>query len=124
MNSYDIDGVINMDEFGLGIRPSSDLDVIITGRSYEEKLETMEFLHRHGIWNKVYFNQVPFDEKTREGAGIHKANVLNQLKKDGHIINFHYEDDIIQANKIRELTDIIVILVDSGDLIEKENIRR
>jgi len=124
IKSYDIDGVINLDEYGIGIRPGSDNDIIITGRSIEESEETYKFLEEHNISNIVYLNPIPFDEKTRESSGWHKVNILNSLTNQGINIIIHYEDDEIQANIIRENTNVKVIKVDHQDMIELENVRR
>jgi len=54
INTFDIDGVIFLEEHD-GIYPGP-IDIIITGRSYEETEETLAMLNRKGIKNKVYFN--------------------------------------------------------------------
>ena len=122
--SYDIDGVINLDELGCGIRPSSIDDIIITGRSIEEKPETIEWLHDQGIYNIVHFNPIPFDEKSRQSSGIHKGNTLNRLRDAGHIIHIHFEDDEVQIAEIEKLCPWISIIHVKSDLVEKENVRR
>jgi hypothetical protein len=45
INSYDIDGVINLGGDYKGLRPGPN-DIIITGRSYEEADYTWAWLHR------------------------------------------------------------------------------
>ena len=77
MNTFDCDGVIT-----LGIYPGK-YDVIITGRSFEEADVTLQYLKEKGITNKVYFNPLKFEEKTRESSGLHKANTLNKLIEQG-----------------------------------------
>ena len=79
INTFDIDGVINLGELD-GIYPGLH-DVIITGRSYEETPETLQMLERKGINNQVYFNPVPFDKKTRFTSGMHKGKIILQLLK-------------------------------------------
>ena len=54
VNSYDIDGVIIMGEDNEGLRPGPN-DVIITGRSYTQKEETLSILRGRGINNFVFF---------------------------------------------------------------------
>jgi hypothetical protein len=80
-------------------------------------------LARRGITNKVMFNDLSFDEKTRESSGEHKANCIKALFSAGYIVTAHFEDDEIQANVIRkECPDVPVIMV-VHDLTEKENKR-
>ena len=54
LNSFDIDGVIFMDKYN-GVYPGKD-DIIITGRSKEERPETEAMLKSKGITNQVYYN--------------------------------------------------------------------
>lgn len=122
--AYDIDGVINLDELGVGIRPNSREDFIITGRSFEEEKETLKFLHDNGIMNKVFFNQLPYEQKTRASSGVHKGMTLNMLRDNGHIIEVFYEDDEIQIEQIKKLCPWISIIHVQSDLVEKENKRR
>ena len=74
-NSFDIDGVIYMGEYG-GVYPGPS-DIIITGRSFEEEVATQQMLEKKGITNPVFYNKLPFDKKTRKSSGEHKARVLN-----------------------------------------------
>lgn len=122
--SFDLDGVINMENFP-GVWPGKD-DIIITGRSYEEEHETMIWLARRGITNPVYFNPRPFDEKTRETSGEHKARVMQNLAKDypHKKIVIHYEDDPIQAEVIKKYCPNIQVVLLVHELVEKENVRR
>lgn len=119
--SFDIDGVLNMGSYP-GVRPGVQ-DVIITGRSYEEKEETTAFLERLGIENEVYMNPLPFDLKTRKGSGIHKGLTLNKLRKQGLNVVIHYEDDPIQAEEIRKFCPDVQVVLLVHDLVEKENVR-
>ncbi len=122
INGIDIDGVIHLGNGVCGVRPGPN-DVIITGRSYEEEPETKAFLHKHGIKNHVYFNPLPFEEKSRESSGAHKARTLKFLKhEEGIEVQFFFEDDIIQKEEIEESWDGKVIHV-SHDFTEKENVR-
>lgn len=111
INSYDIDGVITV-----GITPRPE-DIIITGRSYEEAKETLEYLHSRGIYNQVFFNPVRYNEKSRESSGEHKARILKALEG---MVGKHFEDDIIQKQKIEEVVDIPVVLLEHN-LTNKEN---
>jgi hypothetical protein len=124
VNSYDIDGVILLDDTYQGVTPT-EKDVIITGRSEEEKEYTLEALHERDIWNKVYFNPLPFNKKTRESSGVHKANVLTELYKGGvYNIRLHFEDDPIQAAIIELRCPWIKVILLQHNLVNKENIWR
>ena len=58
VNCFDCDGVIT-----IGIRPAKD-DIIVTGRSVDERPETEKFMKENGINNKIFFNPLRFNEKT------------------------------------------------------------
>jgi hypothetical protein len=121
INSFDIDGVIYMGEFG-GVYPGPS-DIIITGRSFEEELATLQMLKKKGINNEVFFNPIPFDQKSRESSGKHKANILNDLRLfKGIKVGIHFEDDPIQAAVIREDAPHVQVVLLQHDLVEKENI--
>lgn len=122
MQSFDIDGVILINNQIKGLRPYNE-DIIITGRSIEEEEETVIMLREKGICNKVYFNPLPFDKKTRKSSGIHKGRTLARLIKEGHPITVHYDDDIIQISWMKCFVDIPIIHI-SHCLTEKENIRQ
>ena len=112
MNGFDIDGVISV-----GIYPGPN-DVIITGRSYEEREETIDFLRGRGIMNDVYFNPIPFNKKTRQKSGIHKACMIQKLNP---VIFF--EDDPIQWEIIEERCPEVKVVKVVHELTEKENVR-
>ena len=122
INSFDIDGVIT-----IGIYPGPD-DVIITGRSFEETPETLAMLESRGISNKVFFNTLCFNEKTRLSSGTHKGNTLKKLISSGVNIGCHMEDDEIQKAEIeRVLTEAgistVTVVHIVHNLTEKENVR-
>ncbi len=124
---FDIDGVIHFgkDENGEyipGIRPGPS-DVIITGRSIEESYETYQFLDHVGIPNYVYFNQLPFDQKTRFTSGQHEGNTIKELNNEGYNIGIFFEDDEIQIKEILKIVPDIRIVHVKSNLIEKENVR-
>lgn len=126
VNGFDIDGVIHLGNSICGIRPGPE-DVIITGRSQQEEAETLAFLRRNGINNVVFFNQVPYERKTRASSGQHKAKTIVELAKLGIQVGFFYEDDEIQAQEIRKAIDANyletrVIFVDNP-YVDKENRR-
>ena len=52
VNTFDIDGVIYFGEEHFGVRPC-DMDIIITGRSFEQRDETEKMLWSRGIYNRV-----------------------------------------------------------------------
>ena len=121
INTFDIDGVIFMDEYD-GVYPGPN-DIIITGRSFEEFEETSAMLKSKGINNMVFMNPLPFDEKTRESSGEHKASTIAKLQQSGYKIGIHFEDDPIQAAVIKKnVPDVNVVLL-QHDLVEKENVR-
>lgn len=122
INSYDFDGVINMGKYD-GLRPGPN-DIIITGRSYEEKAETLALLKAKDIHNKVYFNSRPFDMKTRISSGRHKALTLYYLEEMGCRFGIHFDDDPIQIAEIKRLMPHINCVLIDHDLVEKENVRR
>lgn len=122
INTFDIDGVIFVNEDIGGVYPGVN-DVIITGRSAEEKAETERMLLKRKIRNKVYFNPLPFDQKTRRSSGEHKAAVLNRLLAEGYVIGCHFEDDEIQIAAINELCPQVPVIHLVHTLTNKENIR-
>lgn len=122
VNTYDIDGVINLDQYD-GVYPGKD-DIIITGRSIDEKPETLKWLRDRGIENKVYFNSLPFDKKTRESSGQHKGNVIKMLIESGIDHGVHFEDDEIQIKEIEHIVPQVRIVHVVSNLVEKENVRR
>ena len=121
---FDCDGVLSIPSLGQSRIMPIDGDVIITGRSFEEKKETVEYLYSHNIFNTVYFNPIKFDEKSRESSGQHKADTINQLKSDGTNINTFWEDDEIQASIIQKDCPWLNVIMVGHDLIEKGNVRR
>ena len=120
--TYDIDGVIYFGKELAGLTPTPK-DLIITGRSYEEKPETMRMLEKRDIKNQVWFNTIKFDEKTRAKSGIHKGNTLNLLKDMGYKIGIHFEDDEIQIEEIKRIAPWVNVVHIKHDLVEKENVR-
>ena len=122
MNSFDIDGVIYIRKGLIGVRPGPK-DIIITGRSFEEEVETIAMLESEGIYNQVFFNSMRFDQKSRESSGVHKANTLNRLKDEGYDIQIHFEDDPIQIIEIKKLAPWVNVVHLDHDLTYKENMR-
>ncbi len=117
MNGFDCDGVITV-----GLYPGPD-DIIITGRSFEEISETEIMLKNKGILNKVYYNPLKFNDKTRESSGEHKASILNSLREKGQIINIFFEDDEIQKKVIQEQCSWLEVVHVKHELTNKENVR-
>lgn len=117
INGFDCDGVITV-----GVHPGRN-DVIITGRSYEEKKETNAMLKTRGIDNPVFYNQRRFSEKTRKSSGIHKAQVIAQLKDAGVVVQNFFEDDPIQKGEIESRCDWVNVVEVRHNLTEKENVR-
>lgn|SRR5574343_210598 len=122
ISTFDIDGVIFISPEVGGVHPGPN-DVIITGRSFEEQPETERMLHRRGIYNNVLYNPLPFDQKTRETSGHHKARCIKGLQDVGYEVVCHYDDDEIQAAIIREECPGVNLVMLVHDLTEKENVR-
>jgi hypothetical protein len=110
INTYDIDGVIFMDERE-GLRPGPD-DIIITGRSYTQRNETINMLRGRGINNFVFFNPLTREDPhySRKASGIHKAKVINHLLNCGVSVMCHFEDDPVQAYEIRTEGQHVVMI--------------
>lgn len=116
MNIFDLDGVIT-----IGIMPTRN-DLIITGRSIDEKPETEKFLKRLGLDNQVFYNPIPYDKKTRESSAIFKVEKIKELRQSGFNLDVIFEDDPIQADVIESLVDIDIVRI-IHNLSEKENCR-
>ena len=122
INSYDIDGVINMGEDYKGLRPGPN-DIIITGRSAPDEGDyTRKWLHKKALYNILLMNPVKFDEKTRQNAGEHKAKSINNLWDIGVEVQLHFEDDPIQADIIEKNCPRVKVVRICHDLVEKENV--
>lgn len=123
LKTFDIDGVIFLNKnLGVGIMPPPDA-FIITGRSFEEKEYTLSMLDDYGIDNIVFFSPEPFESKTREISGHHKADMINKLMQKGHYdFYLHYEDDPVQAKIIRENCPNGHVIMVQHELTEKENV--
>jgi hypothetical protein len=121
INTYDIDGVIFINNEFEGLTPTSK-DIIITGRSFEEEKQTRRILSERGISNTVYFNKLKFDQKSRVTSGIHKGEVLNMLKEQGIDVGIHFEDDEIQIEEIKKIAPWVNVIHIKHELTEKENV--
>ena len=89
MIGWDVDGIITE-----GLVPGIK-DVIITGRSYEEAPETIEMLHSKYIFNAIYFNPIPFENKSTASSAIWKATMIRMLN-----VTTFYEDELKQQKII------------------------
>lgn len=121
INTFDIDGVIYFGEEFTGVRPCEE-DIIITGRSFEQREETTEMLHSRGIYNRVLMNPLTREDSrySRLSSGYHKAQTIWDLKEKGYEIGLHFEDDPIQIEAIREAhpnLQIIHMIREGEDLI-------
>lgn len=123
VNSYDIDGVIFMDGQVEGLRPGVN-DIIITGRSYQQKDETLNMLRGRGINNFVYFNPLSRTDPAycKVVSGQHKARVIRTLYEIGVSVMIHFEDDPIQAKEIRKVLPAKsrVVMIGDGEFVEKD----
>lgn len=103
VNSYDIDGVILMGELN-GLRPGPE-DIIVTGRSFQQRSETLAILRARNINNFVFFNPLSRMDPNygRVASGKHKAKTITNLLGMGIAVEVHFEDDEIQAEIIRRV---------------------
>jgi len=108
ISTFDIDGVIYFGEDSPGVYPGPE-DIIITGRSWEEKTKTEEWCSRFGIHNRIYFSKVPVALRTREISGYHKAVTLLELSRTMKIIR-HFEDDPIQKAIIEAIVPTVPVI--------------
>ena len=125
--SFDIDGVLYLGPDIPSIRPNKD-DVIITGRSYEERNETLAMLQKYGKLysdTQVFFNPLKYALKTRESSGLHKSNTINEFNRISRHKNIiiHYEDDEVQAAVISKNCPGIILVMINHTLTDKENVR-
>lgn len=118
INSYDIDGVIYMGEGVNGVKPGAE-DIIITGRSKEDREETEQMLLSRGITNPLYMNNKRGDFNDRRQSGQHKAMTLFYLEQLGYRFNCHFEDDPVQVEAIRQMMPHINIVHLDHNLIDK-----
>jgi len=105
VNTFDIDGVIYFGEEHFGVRPC-DMDIIITGRSFEQREETEKMLESRGIYNRVMYNPLKRSdvEYSREASGKHKAETIKMLQdKHNYQVGLHFEDDPIQIAEIKKV---------------------
>lgn len=101
--AYDFDGVVS-----IGIFPRNENDIIITGRSIEEKETVLCYLKKNKIKSNVYFNNISLKNrgnhslKSRLCSGKHKSETIKNIKKDGIIVERFFEDDAIQLEVIKK----------------------
>jgi len=123
ISTYDIDGVIFISNDITGMNPGP-YDILITGRSIEERPETERMLADRGISNRVFYNPLSFDQKTRASSGQHKGNIISKLLAQGYEIQYHIDDDEIQIEEILKLVPDLNIIHMKHNMTEKENVRR
>jgi|TARA_R110002073_G_scaffold82691_1_gene197428 hypothetical protein len=120
VNGYDFDGVVSV-----GINPSSNRDVIITGRCIDEQEHVRNILDKRGITNEVYFNPMTLAERgnhtveARTFSGKHKAKTIKELKEIGITVSRFFEDDKIQYDIIKESHNTIDIVHIVSNLVTK-----
>lgn len=108
INCFDFDGVIYYGKDSPGVFPGPN-DILITGRSFEERDKTIAWCEKFGIHNQIYFSQVPEHLKTREISGYHKALTLRELLKTHRIEKF-FEDDERQKEIIEALVPEVKVV--------------
>ena len=117
VNTFDFDGVVYFGGENPGVRPAPG-DIIITGRSYEERDKTESWCKKYGIKNQVIYSQIPFQLKTREISGYHKAVTLRALGRTMKIA-IHFEDDPIQKAIIEAMVPEVSVVHLVHNLTEK-----
>ncbi len=82
-------------------------------------------LGQRGIFNSVYFNPLPYIQKTRGSSGRHKAKTINEFNNRQQLtkIALHFEDDDVQANIITQLCPDVTVVLLQHNLVNKENQR-
>ena len=104
INTFDIDGVIYFGEKGSGVRPC-DGDIIITGRPFSDREETIKMLESRSIYNTVFMNPLSRGDNPhygRKASGIWKGHMIQYLKDLGYEIGIHFEDDPVQIKEIEK----------------------
>tara|TARA_B100001939_G_C16945827_1_gene620287 strand:+ start:4643 stop:5023 length:381 start_codon:yes stop_codon:yes gene_type:complete len=104
INTFDIDGVIYFGEKVTGVRPC-DGDIIITGRPFSDREETIKMLESRGIYNTVFMNPLSRGDNPhygRKASGIWKGHMIQYLKDLGYEIGIHFEDDPVQIKEIEK----------------------
>ena len=121
----DFDGTIfNVETEELLMRPPQDETILITGRSDKYAQETVEWLHSYNIYNPISFNPGLTSGTDKEGAheqarqidsATHKARIIRM-----HDVKIFYEDDLYQANIIKQLVpNVLIRLVKKGRVIRE-----
>lgn len=119
MNGFDFDGVIS-----IGIHPGP-YDVIITGRTLEEKEHVQDILKSRGIDCPIYFNPVTLEfrgtgtDHSRRCSGKHKGHTLLSFKLKNNPIDVFFEDDEVQIEEILKLVPDQKIAHIVSDLVIK-----
>ena len=117
ISTFDFDGVIYFGDNQPGVRPGPD-DILITGRSFQERQKTEVWCQKFNIKNQIFFSPVPEHLKTREISGFHKALTLRELQKT-MIIALHFEDDPIQKAIIEAMVPEVKVVHLVHELTEK-----
>jgi len=103
-----------------GIYPGPD-DIIVSGRSFEQREETEDMLRSRGISpERLYLNPLPFNGRSRVTSGQHKGTVFSRLKNEEDIkVLLHFEDDPVQATEINRLAPWVTVVLLCHELVEK-----
>ena len=117
VNVFDFDGVVYFGGDSPGVYPGPD-DLIVTGRSFEERDKTISWCEHFGIKNRIYFSQIPVRLRTREISGYHKAITLRDIMKTNRVELF-FEDDPIQKAIIEAMVPEVKVVHLVHDLTEK-----
>ncbi len=117
VNTFDFDGVVYFGKENPGVRPAPE-DIIITGRSFEERQKTETWCQKFGIKNQIIFSPIPEHLKTREISGFHKAITLRKLLVTMKIA-IHFEDDPVQKAIIEAMVPEVKVVHLVHELTEK-----
>ena len=117
INCFDIDGVVYFSDSCPGVYPGPD-DILITGRSFEEREKTEAWCRKVGIKNRIFFSSVPVHLRTREISGYHKAITLKKLLKETQVELF-FEDDPIQKAIIEAMVPSVKVVHLVHELTQK-----
>lgn len=110
-NTFDFDGVVTE-----GLFPTA-ADVVITGRSYDERpvvearLEQGSQLYSAARPLAVFMNSLGrTNGRTRWQSGHHKAQAIAYMLGSGAMIDRHFDDDALQIVSINQSLGAIAVM--------------
>jgi len=99
-----------------------DLGYIITSRRPDTRLDTEEWLKRHGIYLPIIYSDSNGEiawfnyEMASYSAGIKKAHIIEELG-----VEVHFDNNPYIVEKIRELMPKVKVILVGGDQCQKKN---